>query len=278
MTATVAQRHGGSLKRDPAGRASSATWPYLIEGATSDIDAKDALIAAAPTTYDGLPVKDYEVEPTENANFWYGSVSYGLSLGGGVSGEAENYVEEFDISGQNLTVMQSLETVEEEGEAIDFGGAVGVTQGGVNGVDIIVPAYTFGVTRGWPAEKIDDSYRQMLADLTGKVNDSAFGAYEAGEVLFLGARGSRTSADASADWSITYRFAVSRNRSDFPIKYFAAGSMTSATVNKNGWEYVWVYCAPRVVSGILVTVPVKVSVEKVYEEESFSGIADVLPS
>lgn len=279
MTATVSLRHGGNYKLQAYGRGSSATWPYLIHGATDDIDAKNALIAAAPTSFDGLPASSYDVEPTENGEFWYGSVTYApLSLGGGVSGDDETYIEEFDTSGQQITVMQSLETMATEGEAIDFGQAVGVTQSGVNGVDIIVPSYTFAMTRGWPSGKINNTYRQMLADLTGKVNDAAFGPYEAGEVLFLGARGSRTSDSASSDWSISYRFSVSRNNTEFPVKYFLNNAMKSEKINKGGWEYVWVFCAPRLVGGILATVPVKVSVERVYEEASFSGIEDVLPA
>jgi hypothetical protein len=52
------------------------------------------------------------------------------------------------------------------------------------------------------------AYKLTVFALTGRVNNSAFKGFAAGECLFLGAAGTKR---ASGDWEITFRFAASPN-------------------------------------------------------------------
>ncbi len=85
-----------------------------------------------------------------------------------------------------------------------------------------------------------------------------------GEVLFLGASGSKRGSD---DWEITFRFAASPNKTGLTV-----GDIVN--INKKGWEYMWVRYADAedAVAKAIVKKPVAVYVEKVYEDGDFSGL------
>ena len=94
--------------------------------------------------------------------------------------------------------------------APDFGGAIGVdNDGNVNGVDITMPVMHFSETHFFKASCVTTTFKKRLAGLTGTINKSAFRGFQAGEVLFLGAAGTRRGTDSEDEWEITYRFAVS---------------------------------------------------------------------
>ena len=88
---------------------------------------------------------------------------------------------------------------------------------------------------------------------------------DAGEVLFLGASGSKRS---TGDWEITFRFAASQNRTGITI-----GDITD--IVKGGWDYLWVRYEDSEDTGAkqLVKKPVAVYIEQVYHLKDFSLLA-----
>ena len=113
-------------------------------------------------------------------------------------------------------------------------------------------------TRFWPT----GTYKLTLFGLTGKVNNAAFRGFAAGEVLFLGAQGSKT---GTGDWSISYRFAASPNVANLTV-----GDIT--VTEKRGWDYLWVSYADSKddTAKRLVKKPVAAYVEQVYGYADFS--------
>jgi len=101
-----------------------------------------------------------------------------------------------------------------------------------------------------------------LFQLTGRVNTGAFKGFNAGEVLFLGASGSRR---GYGDWEITFRFAASPNVTNLTI-----GDITG--INKKGWEYLWVRYADSedTAAKALVKKPIAVYIERVYDDGNLS--------
>ncbi len=97
-----------------------------------------------------------------------------------------------------------------------------------------------------------------------RVNSGPFRGFAAGEVLFLGASGTKR---GGGDWEITFRFAASRNRTNLTI-----GDITG--ISKKGWEYLWVRYADAEDANAkaLIKKPVAVYVEKVYEEGDFGAL------
>ena len=140
-------------------------------------------------------------------------------------------------------------------------------EGNVNGVDVTMPVLNFTETHTLSGSRVSTSYKKTLASLTGTVNRSGFRGFSAGEVLFLGASGTKRSKKSSAPWEITYRFAVSTNKAGFKV-----GDIQ--VTRKYGWDYLWVRYADKVAEGgkNVVKKPVGVYVEMVYPEGDFGNL------
>lgn len=237
---------------------------YVIRGTNDDIEARNALVAFSPSTYDPwgsgwfyLPRESVSVQPVGDL-LWEGVVRYGPFTPTNGSTFA------FDTGGGTQHITQSKQTVAKypADTAPDFKGAVGVTNDSVEGVDITVPVYQFSETHYLPDETVTSAYRMTLFQLTGRVNAGVFKGFSAGEVLFLGASGSRR---GYGDWEITYRFAASPNVSNLTI-----GDITG--IDKKGWEYLWVRYADSedTVAKALVKKPLAVYIERVYDNGDMS--------
>jgi len=262
MAVTVQERYGRRLSDE------SAELLYLIRGTTDDGTARAALLGNSPDFHDGLPRDDTEVEELEGLDAYLGTVRY-VSPDGQPPDTGESSFS-FDTSGGTQHITQSLSTVGTYASpavpaAPDFGGAIGVTQDNVEGVDITVPVYTFSETHYLPAGTVTNAYKGTLFNLTGKVNSGGFKGLAAGECLFLGASGSRR--ESEDDWEITFRFAGSPNRTGLTVGDIAG-------ISKKGWEYLWVRYQDTEDDNakMLIKKPVAAYVEQVYDEGSFAAL------
>jgi hypothetical protein len=250
------------------GDRTSVTLHYILDGTADDLEARTLLLSNTPTSYDGLVRDECTLEPivvdtVTNTGMWACTVRY-------VSGDRQppavgESVFSFDTGGGTQHITQSLSTVGRyPGDAPNFEGAIGVTHDSVEGIDITVPVYHFSETHYIAAATVTEAYKGVLFNLTGKVNSSSWKGFAAGEVLFLGAAGSKRGTD---DWEITFRFAASPNRTNLTV-----GSITG--INKKGWEYLWVRYADAEDAGshMLIKKPVAAYVEKVYEEGNFAAL------
>jgi hypothetical protein len=98
-------------------------------------------------------------------------------------------------------------------------------------------------------------------------NNDPFRGFDPGEVLFLGATGIRRGDGRDDLWEITYRFAVSQNRTAFTVGSIPVGG-------KLGWDYMWVRYADEVddTAGQVVKRPAAVYIEKVYYGTRFASL------
>ncbi len=241
----------------------TAELSYIIDSATDDQDALTEMLATAPTTYFGLLRKDFNAEVEEIAdNTYAGRVPYGTlatdtpQLGVGESSFS------FDTGGGQEHITQSLATTSHGTSPPSFGGAIGVTSSGVEGVDVVVPVYSFAETHVLTDAAVDTAYKTTLFSLTGKVNNASFKGLAAGECLFLGASGSKRSDD---NWEVTYRFAARPNLTGLSV-----GSISG--IAKGGWEYLWTFYEETESSNTLVRTPKAAYVEQVYESGDFSAL------
>ena len=106
------------------------------------------------------------------------------------------------------------------------------------------------------------AYKATLFFLTGKVNGGHFKGFSVGEVLFLGAAGSKRGSD---DWEITYRFAAGPNVEAWrsvPLRgsLRRAGNISGSAMPTPKDEHV------------LVKRPIAAYVEQVYELGNFAGL------
>jgi hypothetical protein len=173
----------------------------------------------------------------------------------------------FEVAGSQTKMTHSLGTrsafAANGMSPRNYGGLIGVTDDGVEGVDIDTAVSTFSETVYFYPWFLTSSYVAFLARAYGCVNTSPFRGFAVGEVRFLGASGSYRSGDKAAE--LTFKFAVSPNATNIRI-----GSMTIPF--KYGWDYLWVRWADMKYGNVTVKVPIEAYVEKVYQGLNFYSL------
>jgi hypothetical protein len=269
MTATARE-----LTRSRDETATDHVRRYIITGATSSADALTALLAAAPSAYGTWPRTQPKVSAITDTMF-EGEVNYS-SLPDNETTEVGTQTESFEIAAQNQKITHAIDQI-----GFPSSGGAGVAAPNVykglglklekstyvpEGIDIFVPTYSFSITQIMAASSVDSSYKFSLFQLAAKVNSDAFGPFAAGEVLYLGARGSKRDATA---WEISHSFLASPN-----VTGLSFGSVTG--VDKKGWEYLEIISTPEEVSGgfAIISKVRWVYVSQVYKTASFAGLPE----
>jgi hypothetical protein len=259
MPTTITERFDS--RRLVASSSSTAELLYTIMGTEDESEALTLLQATRPATYLDLLHQSDELEHV-GGGVWQATVQYGVYE----PPEVGQSSFAFDTGGGTTHVTQSKQTLGSYAPpgftAPNFQGAIGVTLDSVEGTDITVPVYNFSETHNVNNAFVTGSYKLTLFSLTGRVNASGFKGFAAGEVLFLGASGSKRGND---NWEITYKFAASPNVSGLTI-----GNITG--INKRGWDYLWVRYADVEDQFVLVKQPIAVYVERVYLDGNFSAL------
>jgi hypothetical protein len=181
----------------------------------------------------------------------------------------------WSTTGGTEHITQSLETMEKGGAKVaDFKQAIGFDGENVRGVDITVPVMTIEEIQYKTDDEITSTYVGDIFRATGKINEtevsSPYGVFQPGELLFLGANGSKREDDI---WEVTYRFAGLPNRTNF-----AVGDLT--ITSKRGWDYLWLQYEADVDEAAgdggdkkaAIRKPVAYYVERVYEEIDFTDL------
>ena len=232
---------------------------YMIMNTEQYSVAKNLMASAVPDKVGDLFLDDYHIVHLGNG-VWEGTAHY-------VKWKSESQYS-FDTGGGTQHVTQSIANVGKYAAtgftAPDFMGAIGVTDDRVEGTDITVPVFNFTETHYIEKALVTGAYKLALFSLTGKVNGSGFKGFAKGEVLFLGASGSKRGLD---DWEITFRFAASPN-----VAGLSLGSITG--ISKEGWQYLWVRFIDDEdpTAKALIKRPVSAYVEQVYSYGDFSNL------
>lgn len=261
---TVAERYNSRSGID--GPNPSATLQYWSSGTTDKQLAVAAVRLVAPQYYTGADADGNAkslVRQTFDAReaasgFWYVDVNYGP-----VDRALPSW--QFDTSGGSTHITQALATVGAYGEGAavtDNQGAIGVTDSGVEGCDVIIPKFTWSEQHIFEEALVTNGYVSNLAELTGTYNDSAWRIFSTGEVLFHGVQGSKSGLD---DWNLTFNFEQSPNLTDYDV-----GGITVAS--KLGWHYQDVRYESEANDNIkaIVRKPKAVYIHRVYEPGDFS--------
>lgn len=290
-----------AFPRIRGGRSPSADFEWLIYGAPSLADAIAELVSALPPTYytgvDILTLQEWEVVPQlfgpadGSRDVFFAQAKYsnddGESGGGGGAGGGDGQdpgdpaIIQWDTGGGTTHVTQALAQRDYDrysspspkpdpvtgGNLGLHAGAIGVTEDGVEGVDIVVPAaswseqYTFNIEDGYGFSYFKD----VVSPMTGKINGEAFRGFEAFDVLFLGATGQNKGYQQI---TITYKFTHTPTKTNLPI-----GDKITVDI-KYGHDYIWTryktFDDP--VEKRSVKVPLTAHVAKVYEVGDFSEL------
>ena len=272
MAVTVSERHESlTFAQD-----TSIERRYYIRGTTSETVALQALLAASPPVYSDYIRGKCTVKPElidlshPEACIWDGTVPYAPANRPPPREPMEigQSMYEFNTSGGTQHITQSLKSINRypAATAPDHKGAIGVTGSAVEGVDVTIPVFAWSETHVKDGADVDAAYAGTLYRLTSQTNDALWRAFGIGEVLFLGASGSRRGDDA---WSIRFSFAASPDKTDKSV-----GDITG--IAKKGWEYLWIRYQHTIstVGGVkyMVQEPEAVYIERVYEEGTFADL------
>jgi hypothetical protein len=250
----------------------SAELPYIVTGAASATAARTLALGAAPDTIEELEAIDAEAQEIEGVDGTY-EVRVRYALPNAATAPEDTISDSFEVAVSPVPVLQSRSTISfwPDVEATPrFNGAINVdVEGHVGGVEW--PPSTpqvFSRSAVVEASRITETYYRTMSALVGRVNAAAFMGFEASEVLFLGASGSRRGIDADDPWEITWKFAVSLNAVDIHVG-------PDITVDaKAGWDYLWVYYRPTTDADakMLIPRPRSAYVERIAQDGDFGDL------
>jgi len=252
---------------DNDGNYTTAEIPYFV----FEVEDEDAAIefakANVPLMFNDVPLESIEIDERLSKNVFKINAQYKKSSSAALSSidnDEPDPLYSFDTGGGTQHLTQSLKTVAKyPSDAPDYNGAIGYDGENVNGIDVTMAVMNFSETHYVKPSRVTTKYKRNISDLTGSVNSGQFKGYPEGEVLFLGASGSRRGDDRDNFWEILFKFAVSANRQNLKV-----GSLTVS--EKKGWDYLWVRYADDLEDGeTLVKKPIAAYVEKVYERKDF---------
>lgn len=241
---------------------------YLIFQAVDDTDAQQSMLAYVPQYWSignfVLPIQTSEITERLTVDMYAGRVVWAWNP----PQEEGDELISFDTSGGNAKILQSLQTMGRYAApgftAPDFKGAIGVTEDGIEGVEVPIPALQFSLQRRFSETFVTNAYIKTLSDLTGCVNNAVWKSFPAGEVRFDGASGQQK---IGKPWDITFKFTRSKN-----VTGLTVGPITG--VAKKGWEYLWIRHR-KTVDGTaqrLIQVPLAAYVEKVLYDADFAAL------
>ncbi len=289
MATIVAEKYKG-ITSDPT----QAEVLYLVTGTggdagtISDLDAFEAVVGSAPSTWNGVPGVNIQVrEELVVGTTWLVAALYNSDPGQQVTFQQSSVDYEFSFQAPAAHVYQSLETIAAysangkiftsgEAEANNpFHGAIGVSikngEQTVDGVDLPSGAATNTWVFKPLGATITDAYQVGVESVMGNVNSFQFKGRAAGTMRFVSCDGGALfSLGTNPKWQIRFGFQFSRNRPSF-----TAGGITVAD-GANGHHYVWsfyndaYYTASAPEDSGPVKKPVYVIVDRVFEESNFS--------
>jgi len=288
----VKSRGGKQAIEDP-----SINIIYGVKGTADETLCDAAISASSPDTWNGLTRQSWTRDflgPTDDGGLWEVTVLYDRTDPKG-AGTAQISA---DTSGGHVKITQSRQTIASYGPPTfevdgtlqsatstppNFRGAIGVTDTGIEGVDVVTPKLELTITAIAKAADLDSGYLSQLEAAVGMMNDFRFVIQykgqiidaERGELLFLG--GPMTFR-GNGDWEIVCKFIRERTVRDLVIGGAigdTAGTITPGKVTvdvKRGHDYLWIHYKERKDGVNFVRILKGVYIEQVYEETDFSAL------
>lgn len=194
---------------------------------------------------------------------WYATAVYGRKE----PKEQNHFDVSFDIGGQSTNIKYAKEHIDSfpaTGVTLaDHAGAINVTDGVPQGLDIELPYLTFTETHYLPNTTVTDSFLALLYKLVGSVTSTPLRGFAAGELLMTRVSGSRRNSE---QWQLTLSWAFSKNISGETINGVTG-------IDKKGWEYMWEEYEQEPDATSKRTKPKLLGyhVERIYEELDHAG-------
>ncbi len=235
----------------------------LDGGLPSVVDMQSAVVAVAPTSFDGMYPNSIGYNEDGDTGHFLFDVQYDTLTPEALLRWG------FDTTGGTVKIYTSKATAKYNASgrtAPDFKSAIGVKVTGKDaepeGVEIVTPGLKLTAKYKWPKDTIDIAYVKTVAGLTGFTNNAPWYSFAQGELLFLGCSGEIATGVPT---EIEYHYLASSNATGLSIGTAITG------IAKKGHEYLWV-CFEADSDGSaqkLIQQPLGAYVERVYGEADF---------
>lgn len=185
-------------------------------------------------------------------------------------GEESEYIPgsiSWDTSGHTEHITQSIDLQERyPPTAADFEGAINVSGDAVQGIDVVRPAMRYSETWIFPVSvAMSCTFIKAAYRLTGTVNKSTFRCFDAGECLFVGARGQWQEDQPYV--TVNFEFEARANNPEY-YPWDGAGF----TFSKKGWEHVWLRYEDGVSANSLIKRPIAAYKSIVFKEREWGDL------
>lgn len=247
---------------------------YFIEDVTDAAIAYSLALSVSPSVWEGLYRQDVQIKE-KGADTWRAIALYSV-LGGTQSTDPVRF--SFDIGTASVHITHAIDHIEDyPGTAVDHEGAIGVqkTPGGgltYEGVDVLVPVFTWEETHNLLYTTVSSiAWLTAMEEATATTNDSAYRIWDEEELIFLGVSGQ---SQALQDIPVTFRFGVSRTKTNITIGGDGSPGSGIENVDDIGWQYLWNEFEPiDVAANDTVAGRIKaVHTERVYPTSDFSQL------
>lgn len=230
-------------KVDNKGELLSAEITYVVFDAQGEDDALNSVLASAPEQYGNAFLASVEIESRDNDTTYRVNAVYEKGSGSTASSDEESEPElSFDCSTTSYLRKEAIEQViaytdpearevaQKIGTKIGWNGKDGA-ESVIEGVEVPTAMIRETYTRVLPFSELTTSFRRTIAKMTGKVNNSSFHGWDAGEVMFLGASFSGA-INNSALITVSYHFQIQLNESSAQVAGKNIGLL-------RGFAYAW---------------------------------------
>lgn len=241
----------------------------LFDPATeTEYDVELAAINGLPAVYAGYVFNSAKLKPIAWNTFQVTAMYKPLGAPDTTGATPPEF--SFEVATESIKVLAALATVSQGAvsgrTAPNHGGLIGVTDEGVEGIEVPQAVFSFSEVHHFEAAAITGAYKIQLAKLVGKVNSTSFRGFAAGELLCTGVSGSIRGTDL---WTLRYGWSALPNVSGLSI-----GPLSGIT--KRGWDYLEIHFEEEVDATNKVTLkkPYAYTVHQVigYENYGLFGI------
>ncbi len=205
---------------------SKVDYKWYVTGTSLYNEARSAIYAAVSDTFDALFLKKIRLIQT-GLEVWEAKLAYSDLITSSIRFS-------FDTTGNTARVTHGYSETRYGPAGLGdpnvppMDGALNVIDGKVEGTEITIPGLKFSVTRSLPKWFLNDSYVEVLENLTGSTNLNPYLGRPAQALLFLGATGGQ---QGQGNPEVTYHFVAGQYRT------LAVGAITG--IVKRPHQFMW---------------------------------------
>lgn len=249
------------------GTTTSRTVPYIIIGETDDALAEQEVYAFAPNyvlALNGMPLPKNQMDSEQLGDDVYVvTITYGTNQ----DTEKKKPIVCLDTGGTTQRITQSLGTVNSYAAGDEtppnFGGAIGVTRDGIEGVELPFASQKWNEKHYLPKSIVNTDWENAVTDLGQHTNNAPFRGRAVDQVKFSNVTTNETGDDLV---ECTFYFEAAPHVDNITI-----GNISG--ISKKAWDYLWVFYTDDRSGNWLVKKPRFVYVEQVFYQGDFSVLA-----